>query len=177
MLGHDFNSWGVEARRGSIPPLRRPAACHAGVSWWIACPGSRCTTVPAALRPACTCGHGLVGGRHHHHHWHMPTATLTCQCGRGESGWCSDMTSTHGVWRHAGVRFLLSGGLPHAVRAFLGGLLSPSPAARLRPRLFAPPVHVVMGRSGAAATTSTGTCRLPFWLFSVAGVSRAGAWT
>jgi len=28
---------------------------------------------------------------------------------RGESGWCSDMTSTHGVWRHTGVRFLLSG--------------------------------------------------------------------
>ena len=23
MLGHDFNSWGVETRRGSIPPLRR----------------------------------------------------------------------------------------------------------------------------------------------------------
>ena len=108
VLGHDFNSWGVETRRGSIPPLRRPAACHAGVSWWIACPGSRCTTAPAALRPACTCGHGLVGGRHHHH-WNMPTATLTFQCGRGESGWCSDMTSTHGVWRHTGVQFLLSG--------------------------------------------------------------------
>ena len=29
--------------------------------------------------------------------------------GRGESGWCSDMTSTHGAWRHAGVRFLLFG--------------------------------------------------------------------
>ena len=29
--------------------------------------------------------------------------------GRGESGWCSDVTSTHGAWRHAGVRFLLSG--------------------------------------------------------------------
>ena len=28
---------------------------------------------------------------------------------RGESGWCSDMTSTHGMWRHTGVRFLLSG--------------------------------------------------------------------
>ena len=28
---------------------------------------------------------------------------------RGESGWCSDVTSTHGAWRHAGVRFLLSG--------------------------------------------------------------------
>ena len=25
MLGHDFNSWGVETRRGSIPPLRRLA--------------------------------------------------------------------------------------------------------------------------------------------------------
>ena len=35
--------------------------------------------------------------------------------GRGESGWCSDMTSTHGVWRHTGVRFLLSGaGCPDA---------------------------------------------------------------
>ena len=30
--------------------------------------------------------------------------------GRGESGWCSDMTSTHGAWRHAEVRFLLLGG-------------------------------------------------------------------
>ena len=29
--------------------------------------------------------------------------------GRGESGWCSDVTSTHGAWRHAGVRFLLFG--------------------------------------------------------------------
>ena len=23
--------------------------------------------------------------------------------GRDESGWCSDMTSTHGAWRHAGA--------------------------------------------------------------------------
>jgi len=29
--------------------------------------------------------------------------------GQDESGWCSDMTSTHGAWRHAGVRFLLLG--------------------------------------------------------------------
>ena len=29
--------------------------------------------------------------------------------GRGESGWCSDVTSTHGAWRHAGVQFLLLG--------------------------------------------------------------------
>ena len=34
----------------------------------------------------------------------LPKAT-----GQGESGWCSDVTSTHGAWRHAGVRFLLSG--------------------------------------------------------------------
>ena len=28
---------------------------------------------------------------------------------RGESSWCWDMTSTHGVWRHTEVQFLLSG--------------------------------------------------------------------
>ena len=27
-----------------------------------------------------------------------------------ESGWCSDVASTHGAWRHAGVRFLLRRG-------------------------------------------------------------------
>ena len=27
----------------------------------------------------------------------------TCLRGQGESGWCSDVTSTHGSWRHAGV--------------------------------------------------------------------------
>jgi hypothetical protein len=32
-----------------------------------------------------------------------------CLYSRGESGWCLDVTSTHGVWRHAGVQFLLSG--------------------------------------------------------------------
>ena len=29
---------------------------------------------------------------------------------RGDSGWCLDVTSTHGAWRQAGVRFLLRGG-------------------------------------------------------------------
>jgi len=33
-------------------------------------------------------------------------------CGRDESGWCSDVTSTHGAWRHAWVRFLLPGVSP-----------------------------------------------------------------
>ena len=45
------------------------------------------------------------------------TYILDCNCNalikllesRGESGWCSDVTSTHGAWRHAGVRFPLSG--------------------------------------------------------------------
>ena len=39
-----------------------------------------------------------------------PAPLPSAQGDRGESGWCSDMTSTHGAWRHAGVRFLLSGG-------------------------------------------------------------------
>ena len=30
--------------------------------------------------------------------------------GGDESGWCSDVASTHGAWRHAGVRFLLRRG-------------------------------------------------------------------
>ena len=29
--------------------------------------------------------------------------------GRGEPGWCSDMTSNHGVWRHTGDQFPLPG--------------------------------------------------------------------
>ena len=37
--------------------------------------------------------------------------TLSKQDCRGESGWCSDMTSSHGAWRHAGIRFLFSGEL------------------------------------------------------------------
>ena len=42
--------------------------------------------------------------------WPLPCPSPSGkQRGRGESGWCSDMTSTHGAWRHAGVRFLLSG--------------------------------------------------------------------
>ena len=34
---------------------------------------------------------------------------LPCVPCRGESGWCLDMTSTHGAWRHAEVQFLLPG--------------------------------------------------------------------
>ena len=48
------------------------------------------------------------------------------QSGRGASGWCSDMTSTHEAWRHAGVRFLLSGECicPTPNPAACGGLQS-----------------------------------------------------
>ena len=38
------------------------------------------------------------------------------QC-QGDSGWCPDVTSTHGAWRHAGVRFLLSGVLLFGILA------------------------------------------------------------
>ena len=172
MLGHDFNSWGVETRRGSIPPLRRmhvsgkpqewilrPGATAPGyvidLGWLIiACPGhspraqvsaynlihglrlvgksrkaEHCNTNayyvdflrsvlrhqclrPAGAENACTptplSSHNFSsGGRHHRK---TPR--------RGESGWWSDMTSTHGAWRHAGIRFLLSGGLSTA-RALL----------------------------------------------------------
>ena len=44
------------------------------------------------------------------------TTTAKTQMGRGESGWYSNVTSSHGAWRHAGVRFLLLGDfktLPH----------------------------------------------------------------
>ena len=36
VLGHDFNSWAVETRRGSIPPLRRCVACCVAVVGWCA---------------------------------------------------------------------------------------------------------------------------------------------
>ena len=56
-------------------------------------------------------GGGVIGtsvraGRNGRMEWH-PQATKPQ--GRGESGWCSDGTSTPGAWRHAGVQFLLSG--------------------------------------------------------------------
>ena len=40
--------------------------------------------------------------------------TYTCfSIGRGESGWCSDWTSTPGAWRHAGAQFPLPGAFLH----------------------------------------------------------------
>ena len=102
VLGHDFNSWGVETRRGSIPPLRRRAArAPKPQRRWLlqlSLPSPRCWPMPDVFQ------HGS----------------------RGESGWCSDMTSTHGVWRHAGVRFLLTGECicPAPNPAACGGLQS-----------------------------------------------------
>ena len=64
---------------------------------------------------------------------------LRAQCGAGvasmsrsESGWCSDVASTHGAWRHAGVRFLLSGVCLQALSRFAptqGKLVSEGPGA------------------------------------------------
>ena len=39
---------------------------------------------------------------------------------RGESGWCLDWTSTPGAWRHAGVRFPLSGGRRKMQKPYIG---------------------------------------------------------
>ena len=39
------------------------------------------------------------------------------QC-QGESGWCLDVTSPHGVQRCTGVQFFLSGGLEKHVSSF-----------------------------------------------------------
>ena len=83
-----------------------------------AAPGGHCHATPSF--PALLAGSGRCGG-----------AAEACQEGsgfrcRGESGWCRDMTSTHGAWRHAGVRFLLSGECicPAPNPAACGGLQS-----------------------------------------------------
>ena len=68
---------------------------------------------------------------------------------RSESGWCSDVTSTHGAWRHAGVRFLLSGvfqrapaylfrRLPLHFRIFALATPSPSTSDPIRTRSETP---------------------------------------
>ena len=54
---------------------------------------------------------------------------------RSESGWCSDVTSTHGAWRHAGVRFLLSGVFrraPSRFQIFALATLSPAISGAIR---------------------------------------------
>ena len=60
--------------------------------------------------PMCICSAHVAGRPATPKALRMCTWPVSQHTGRGESGWCSDMTSTHGVWRHAGVRFLLSGG-------------------------------------------------------------------
>ena len=117
------------------------------------------------------------------------------QSGRGESGWCSDMTSTHGAWRHAGIRFLLSGGLRQDMRTCVDGLLAPGSDAPAQSNFFPRPA-VPMPRADcvSAATLLSPSfsphvaCRptrhyapqahtCPMSVNRVAGVSRAGART
>ena len=95
-----------------------------------------------------------------HDHCHrMSGATLAepvSQSGRGESGWCSDMTSTHGAWRHAGVRFLLSGELRRAMRTCLDGR-PPSSPLRCCGAPCSP--HSAMPWSTALRTRMAARCR------------------
>ena len=81
MLGHDFNSWGKRGQcfTGRVLP------CHSLA--FLPC-----------LREA-----ALAAEQRRHARKDLVSAA------GGELGWCLDMTSTHGAWRHAGVRFLLSG--------------------------------------------------------------------
>ena len=59
--------------------------------------------------PMCICSAHVAGRPATPKPLRMCTWPVSQHTGRGESGWCSDMTSTHGVWRHTGVQFLLSG--------------------------------------------------------------------
>ncbi len=47
-------------------------------------------------------------------HAYLPQS-LNGPVGQGESGWCLDMTSTHGVWRHTEVEFLLLGAISFSI--------------------------------------------------------------
>ena len=82
---------------------------------------------------------------------HLMHPLLWSWC-RSESGWCSDVTSTHGAWRHAGVRFLLSGvfqrapayllrRLPLHFRIFALAKPSPSTSNPIRTRSETPPLQ------------------------------------
>ena len=136
MLGHDFNSWGVETRRGSSPPLRRTAPFHVHVHQWAAHPGPRRAVAATALSVA-------------------SARPASQQSGRGESGWCLDMTSTHAAWRHVRVRFLLPGGLQHSMYTCANGLLTLDPAVPLRPQLcpWPPPGQQASGAAGVCKCT------------------------
>ena len=74
----------------STPPASQPSIC----SHRLAC------HFQSVVRSA------SIPNRHSAAHFANPWLWSWC---RSESGWCSDVTSTHGAWRHAGVRFLLSG--------------------------------------------------------------------
>ena len=66
----------------------------------------RCRFVAGARITIATCD--LTKGR---------SVADTC---RGESGWCPGRTSTPGAWRHAGVRFPLSGGRRKMQKPYIG---------------------------------------------------------
>ena len=63
-------------------------------------------------------------------------ACNSCNSSQGESDWCPDVTSTHGVQRCTGVRFLLSGDgfCPRRHGEARAGKHGAAAAALLRPR-------------------------------------------
>ena len=98
--------------RGSIPPLRRCVASSVdmlGLSVGSAISPSGCDSRGNLLCfNICARPRGIKAQEGNN--FPIARAEGSGHEGRGESGWCSDMTSTHWAWRHAGARFLLSGG-------------------------------------------------------------------
>ena len=69
---------------------------------------------------------------------------FACWVSQRDSGWCPDMSSTHGVWRHTEVRFLLTGdwieyslvgwsGRPITVRSVVQARVGPLPPSHGAP--------------------------------------------
>ena len=73
---------------------------------------------------------------------------------QGESGLCSDVTSTHGAWRHAGVRFLLSGEVRQGQAARPPGI-EPRPAC-LQDRRLPTELRLCLGAPAALAKFGQG---------------------
>ena len=78
---------------------------------------------------------------------------------RSESGWCSDVTSTHGAWRHAGVRFLLSGAFHFGPRgSYMALSVRPAPKMRAHSNkriCGAPKAWAQLSKTGGGAGKDT----------------------
>ena len=164
MLGHDFNSWGVETRMGfdSSSPASRGLRCAR--VWMDARRVVHCVAAALLAR------HALSGHRSLHgptRCWHGAGAQHVSRHARS-----SLAEKLHGAWRHAGVRFLLSGELRRAMRTCLDGRPPSSPL-----RCCSAPRGVARARSPLRSVRPKPPGPMPDFSNMAAGVSRAGART